>query len=110
MTDEEKRQQKASLLLECQEAENNLAELKEKAKRRAQAVHSIERWLKHLSGQSVPDYGEDLSKIGVMIGANLARYKQELNLDDAFALAAEIKNAETLLADLRNRKQDLGLR
>ena len=111
MTEEEKRQQKATLLLECQEAEDHLAQLKEKARRKAQSFQTWHSWLKFVSGDGAAmQYGEDLSKFGDVVQPRLANYRKQLDLDDALALAGEIEQASKLLAELRIRKEKLGLR
>jgi hypothetical protein len=111
MTDEEKRQQKANLLLEYQEAEDHLAQLREKAHRKAQSFQTLHYWLKFVSGDSTAmHYGEDLSKVGDVIQARLADYRKQLDLDDVLALAAEIEQASKVLSELKIRKDKLGLR
>lgn len=111
MTEEEKRHQKALLLLECQEAGNNSAALREKVRRKAHPFHVVHQWLRYVSGEAkAHEYGEDLSKSGEMIHSNLAQYKQELDVDSAFALVGEVEAAKVLLDDLRRRKGELGLR
>jgi hypothetical protein len=111
MTDEEKREQKALLLLEYQEAENHLAQLRERARRKAESFDIVERWLKYVAGDNTAHhYGQDSSKIGDMIQPNLAKYKENLDLDAVFKLVAEVENAKLKVSDLGKRKAELGLR
>jgi hypothetical protein len=111
MTDGEKREQKALLLLEYQEAEDHLPQLKEKARRKGQSFGVVERWLRYIAGdRQAIEYGEDLSKVGDMIRPNLEKYRENLDLDEIFQLADEVESAKLKVNDLRKRKEQLGLR
>jgi hypothetical protein len=111
VTEEEKRQQKAMLLLEYQEAESNLAHLREKAGRVAKPYDDVATWLAHASSfDYYPGRREQDAKNNANIRANLESYRKLLAFDEAVALMDEIKNAEELLAQLGRRKAELGLK
>lgn len=110
MTEEEKRQQKAMLLLDYQEAENNLAHLREKAGRVAKPYDDVGTWLGRASSFTYPGYREEDAKRNANIRVNLEAYRKSLNFDEALALMDEIKKAEELLAQLARRKAELGLK
>ena len=110
MTEEEKRQQKAMLLLEHQEAESNLAHLREKAGRVAKPYDDVAAWLAHASSFEYPGRREEDAKRDANIRANPELYRKSLPFDEAVALMDEIKKAEELLAQLGRRKAELGLK
>jgi hypothetical protein len=110
MTEDEKRQQKAMLLLEYQEADDNLAHLREKATRIAVPFSEVSTWLDHAGGIRYPGYREDDAKRNAAIRANPDLYRRNLNFDEALALMDEIVRAEALLQKLAQRKNDLGLK
>lgn len=109
MTDNEKRQQKAMLLLEYQEAEENLAHLKEKAGVLSKSIDEISTWLSRAHIEIRTNEQGD-QKRDANIRANIAQYRQALNLDAAVALMDEIKEAERELDSLAERKKALGLK
>jgi hypothetical protein len=109
MTDDEKRRQKAMLLLEHQEAENDLAHLREKAGRLALRIKDVGEWLTDAS----PDhqhFSDDAARRNANIRTNIALYRGALNFDDALAAMDEIVRAEELVRTLGRRKSDLGLK
>jgi hypothetical protein len=110
MTEEEKRQQKAMLLLEYQEAESNLAHLREKAGRVAKPYDDVAAWLTHASSFQYPASRERDAKVNANIRANLELYRKSFAFDEVVALMDEIKKAEELLAQLGRRKAELGLK
>jgi hypothetical protein len=109
MTEDEKRQQKAMLLLEYQEAEINLAYLREKVRRHEEALAVLAKWLSHARVNHANYRTEDLVR-DASIRANLETYRNVFNLDAALALVDEVAEAQERLKDLGKRKSDLGLR
>ncbi len=109
MTDDEKRQQKAVLLLEYQEAEENLAHLREKAGVLARSTNEVGMWLGR-TYLPVRANDQDDRKRDANIRANLAQYREALNLDAAVSLMDEIGQAEQELGSLSERKKALGLK
>jgi hypothetical protein len=106
MTEDEKRQQKAMLLLDFQEAQTNLAHLRQEASRMSTPIRNVGDWL---SNAETTDYSYDqrAREKDAQIRANLELYRQGLNFDAAVALMDEIKQAGALLEELAKR---LGLK
>jgi hypothetical protein len=113
MTEEEKRQQKAMLLLEFQEAENNLASLREKAGRVGRDILEIGHWLGNMSpdrGPSVETNNIENKRRDAQIRANLQGYRKVFDFDGALSLMDEVERAEKHLIALSLRKSELGLK
>src|SRR5436305_7564072 len=106
MTVDEKRQQKAMLLLEYQEAEQELAHLREKAGRTAEPFNEVAIWLKHANLPVARSGNEDETR-DAEIRANLGRYREAVNFDNALALMDEISAAKNTLQVLAERKSNL---
>src|SRR5215813_10562146 len=103
MTEMEIRQQKAILLLECQEAEQTLAHLREKSRRLAQSLERIASWLRSgcgidfAFGPAAPlhDKGEYVRIL------EDSRYETAMDFPAAKKLAEEIKDALSNLQSLK---------
>jgi hypothetical protein len=109
MTEDEKRQQKAMLLLEYQEEEDNIAHLKEKARRKAAQFQEIQNWLSWVASVMKP-YDAEERKRDATIRANIDSFRPAINFEEALALVDEVIAAEKALGMLRNRKAELGLK
>lgn len=109
MTENEARQQKAMLLLEYLEAENRLADLKEKAHRVEEALDALRKWLSH-ARVDFADYREEDKRRDADIRQKLEFHRSALNIDEAVALVDEIAVAHKRLAELAKRKSALGLK
>jgi hypothetical protein len=109
MTEDEKRQQKAMLLLDFQEAQTNLTHLTQEAGRMSTPIRKVGDWL---SNAETTDYSYDqrAREKDAQIRANLELYRQGLNFDAAVALMDEIKDARALLDRLEKRKAEFGLK
>lgn len=107
MTDDEKRSQKAELLLKAQETEDDLRHLREKAKSTAAKIAEVRQWLDGVGDAS--SEREQRSR-SAQIRGNVDHYKRALDLDEAIKLADEIRDTERKLQELANRKAELGLR
>jgi len=113
MTEDEKRQQKAMLLLEHQEAEQNLAHLEEKAERLSRRIRGVSEWLSYAAQRN-----SDLSRDEIWIhglGVRVEPLKdieiaRSMDFDAAAKLIQEIKDARSTLEQLSKRKQSLGLK
>jgi hypothetical protein len=111
MTENEARHQKAMLLLESQEAEQNLALLQEKAKRIANRLLAVVEWLENAGRSARTDSkfwsnraSGQIDIFGdpqIEIAMNLAEVKQ---------VVSDIKAAHALTLSLNERKQALGLK
>ena len=111
MTENQKREQKAALLLEYQEAADELANLRERAGRLSGYIGDVEAWVNRaqlLLGNRPYDE-KDLS-LDAKIRANSERYRSALNFDDALDLMDEIVAAKKQLNELAERKSELGLK
>ena len=113
MTEDEKRQQKILLLLEVEEAESNLANLREKAGRIGRDMLEVGQWLGFMSPDQLPDSEyrkKENLKRDAIIRASLGKFRSAMNFDEALALMDEIANAEKQMASLTVRKSALGLK
>jgi hypothetical protein len=109
MTDVEKRRQKADLLLEYQEAEQELAHLKEKARAIRMGLNEISGWLQKITEQ--PESVKYVSHgKGEMRDINDPIYSEAMNHDAILQLAQSIKTANEKLSELKTRKEGLGLK
>jgi hypothetical protein len=108
MTDDEKRQQKAMLLLETQEAEQSLAELQEKAYRIAENIREIGQWLQEARGVMNMRMSDASDRHARVISGQ--QYRTAMNFDAAAALVAELTAARQKVQLLHERKAALGLK
>src|SRR5258708_39663377 len=111
MTDEDKRQQKAMLLLEYQETQDTLAHLREKAGRMSAPFSQIGIWLEHaqITQGDSPREAKDRER-NSEIRDNADKYCKELDFDAALTLMNEIRDIARKLQELAQRKADLGLK
>lgn len=111
MTDEEKRQQKAMLLLEAQEADDELAHLREKATQEAVKLHEVAQWLEDAIGDG---YSHDIAlkreERERKISTSGHQYSQTMNFANIVDLVHQIKEARKIQGGLQARKAALGLR
>jgi hypothetical protein len=113
MTDDEKRQQKAMLLLEFQETELNLASLREKAGCIGREILEVGQWLANMSPERGPNMEyqkKENSRRNSKIRVEIAKYRNAMNFDEALELMNELEKAEKQLASLALRKSELGLK
>jgi len=109
MTTDEKREQRAMLLLEFQEAEENLAHLREKVNRYSAPIGEVEKWL-HDAEIMLPSYDPEAAKRDANIRANIGLYQKTLNFEEILTLMNEIRDAKKLVSSLSTRKANLGLK
>jgi hypothetical protein len=107
MTSDEKRQQYGELLVDLEEAEQNLAALYERATRFQENVRevtkAVESTISESRGQST-GYHHLSSLMDIQ---NNSKYEKDFNLDTALGLIKEMKEAEARLDNLRQRKAAL---
>jgi hypothetical protein len=109
VTEDEKRQQKALLLLDFQEAQENLAHLHERTGRIADGIGEVRRWIS--DAQSIQSsLNQDKIKRDTNIRTNSGSFRTVMNFDEILALMDECAAAEILLDQLAKRKADLGLK
>lgn len=110
MTEDEKRQQKAMLLLDFEEAVEELKHLQERSKRVAEDIALIAEWVKRSTGSFTgKDYDQHTASIDASVRANLAKYREVLNIDIALKSIEECNAAGDRVKELRSRKDALGL-
>lgn len=113
MTEDEKRQQKGMLLLEYQEAEDNLAHLEEKAKRVSKNISAVSKWLEDRTRGYTPAGGGD-DKVYVdnryIDIQNNPEIVNAMDFEAAKSLALEIKEARRKVQELAERKKSLGVK
>lgn len=113
MTADEAREQKAMLLLDSQEAEQELAALEEKVTRVSERILAVGQWLDDAGrrnydlNRSEVHLRDTGKKIDVLKDQQV---RQAMNFDDAVKLIDEIKVARARVEDLHKRKQALGLK
>jgi uncharacterized coiled-coil DUF342 family protein len=105
MTDDEKRQQKAMLLLECQEARENLANLREKAARLFEPLNDVIMCVK-AAADATRSYNNKEATIQAAINADRQAIRK--TFDSALDIIEEIRIAEEILQKLGQRKGALG--
>ncbi len=105
MTEDQKRDQKAHLLLEYQEAGEELAHLNERARRVSERINDVSSWLnKTIQGDI------ESNEAGGFIRKQMVEYSEALNLEGAFDLVEQIRKAHQHVSELATRKSALGLK
>src|SRR6266852_1773018 len=107
MTIDEKRHQKAMLLLEFQEANENLAHLREKANRIVKPVCDVAQCLK-AAAEASRSYDNKETAVSFAIKADRNAYMEALA--SVLDVLEEIRAAEEELEKLGERKAALGLK
>ena len=113
MTDEDKRQQKAMLLLEYQEAEQHLAALQEKARRTVDSLKMVAEWLEKTYDRTWNfEITSQLYSRNQTPPATIddSRFKGAMDYGQMLELARQIKAAMDNLRSLSQRKEALGLK
>ena len=107
MAEDEKRNQKGILLLEYQEAEQELAHLRTKAAKLSDDMYWVREWLdKAAKGKN----DEKTRSEDDNIRTNFNKYKEALRLEALLSLVDDIHKAEGKLATLAAQKTSLGLK
>jgi hypothetical protein len=107
MTEDEKRNQKAMLLLDYQEAEQELAHLRTKAAKLSGDMYWVREWLDHAAKGNNDD--KTRTEDG-NIRANFRNYSETLKMEALLALVDDIHKAEGKVATLAGQKTSLGLK
>ena len=111
MTDDEKRQQKAALLLEYQETEDDLRHLHERSHRITETMTELLRTIQPNLGAIIDDRHAHYDRpTKHWDHGKIDRAREALNIDGILDLANEIRKTESKLEQLKSRKQSLGLR
>jgi hypothetical protein len=110
MTNDEIRRQKADLLLEHQEAEHELANLREKG---LKLMENYETVIKAIKGVSTRQYASSISEgasAHAGIRANLESYREVIDIDKTLAVIDQIESCSAKVRELAERKTSLGLK
>jgi hypothetical protein len=111
VTDDEKRRQKADLLLEYQEAQEHLSSLEEKARRNVDSLKMVIEWLEKIYDRTYNfDVMARLFRAGTIAHINEPRIIAAMNYEDLLALGRDAKAAMDKLRELSERKKALGVR
>lgn len=111
MTDEDKRQQIAMLLLDCQEAEDELAHLEESAKRLATDIRQVADWLESATYPDFLQRGEVQERHArISSESGSKRYSQALDFQKAAEAVSALNKARTKVDQLKQRKAALKLK
>jgi hypothetical protein len=107
MTEEKKREQRAMILLEYEEARENLAQLIESARRMASPIEEVCQWIKDAYQPIRLGYEQAVVKRNENIRANPDTFRNSMNFDKIVSLIGEIAEAKELLVELDQRKHDV---
>ena len=115
MTEDESRQQKATLLLELNEAEQELANLEEKARRISLCLEAIHKWLDDFVRANIFDGTSNvgntyLSQLGSVNVLSDPKFASAMNFDEMKDTADKIKDVRSRIVSLTERKRNLGLK
>ena len=111
MTDDEKRRQKADLLLEYQEAQEHLSSLEEKAKRNVDSLKMVIEWLEKIYDRTGNfEIMSRLFRAASISHINDHRIVEAMNYEDLMSLGKEARAAMDRLRELGERKKALGVR
>ncbi len=108
MTTDEMRDQKGRVLLDCQETEQKLAQLKVRAERLGNDIEMFGRWLRTEPETMI--FRELQAPHGFAVKATPTQYVQAMDAPIAFALAEEIRETAEELRTLQEQKRRLGLK
>lgn len=109
MTDQEKRLQKAHLVIEYQEAEDTLSALRERASKLSVLICDVGLWLKGI-GAPHHHFRPDISAATMSMDTDQASHREAFDFDAIIALTEQIRFAQSKLSELAERKAALGLK
>ena len=107
MSKDEMREQKAMLLFEHHETLEELAALRESAKRTGQAIAQFGKWLAEDAARKIYVRGQD--QYGLSVDQLDDEYSKSVDFQKAITLADEIRAVTAKAKNLAERKRDLGL-
>jgi hypothetical protein len=117
MTADESRKQKAELLLEISETEQEKADLEEKAQRMAKCLKAVNQWLEDLLRNPYhhdsESYGKGKTYVSEMGSVQILtdpRFAAAMNFTELKEDVQKIGDVRKRLADLQERKRSLGLK
>ncbi len=115
MTDDEKRRQKADMLLEYEDATNNLAAIRAKINTTALCLQSIAEWLQGLLDAK---HSAELIRADFYSAAHAARinvlgdmrFREAMDYQQLVTIHAELANSSRRVEQISRIKGELGLR
>ena len=110
MTEDEKRHQKAMLLLEYQEAEEHLANLQEKAKRISYRLLAVAKWMDNCAKGAAVSDKVHVSELGGIVSISSPDIIAAVDFPVAQSLYIELMEAQRRVRELSDRKHSLGLK
>jgi hypothetical protein len=112
MTENDKRRQKADLLLEYEETKNLIAHLNEAAQQRKERIHAVSRWLEESRyfEHNAFERANRFEDLNARIEQDRESYRSAMDFDRAEGIVKQLEEAITKLADLKQRKEALGLK
>jgi hypothetical protein len=109
MTDDEKRQQKAMLLLDLQEAKDSLEHLKLKAYKDEEMVVDLKSVLYEARNSDRPFSTQDSAKLRYKIETNKEKYKSASDPESVILLTVGISELRAKIKTLEDQKKALGM-
>ena len=107
MTEDEKRQQRAMVLLEHEETRVELEYLRAKAWNLSQEIGEISHWLE--DAREMHGIEQRQRERDDKINKNLSRYRDAFQFDAIVALREELRNTVAKLDEIAKQKKALGL-
>lgn len=109
MTDDDKRRQKADLLLEFEELKEHIAHLNESALKRKEKIYEVSKWLEECRYFEHNPSSRQFDELNAKIDKSSDLYRLEMNFDRVADLVKDLLDARAKLAELKKRKDALGL-
>jgi hypothetical protein len=110
VTDQEKRMQRAQLVIDCEDAARDLAHLREKSQRIMEVIHEVSEWLyEHKSKEPSPADFQPLTGDNREAAIRVeGKYREYMNINHCIKLTEELKSARGKLFNLKQRREALG--
>ena len=108
MTDDEKKRQKGEVLVDNQDTEAHLGQLRVKAQRMGDLLTTFGKWLS--GSPEINIYRAGQANFDFNVEATATEYILALNPNQYFELANEIRETTAKLRRLEAMKQNLGLK
>lgn len=110
MTEDEKRQQRAALLLQYEETREELQYLRNKAWNLSEQIGEVSHWLREARElQTTLRDREREQARDENIHKNLSHYRAAFDFDAILEIREDLRRANTKLCELAKQKKDLGL-
>ena len=110
MTEDEKRRQKADLLLEIEETRELIAHLNEAALAQKERIYDVSQWLEQSRSFEHSSYVSHFKSLDEKISKSIESYRKAMNFDSAEEIVRQLKDAAKKLSALKERKEALGMK